>query len=137
MIVPLLTSVVLFLALIGGIEFGRWLRRHRDESTDHNSAAVDGVVFAVLGLMIAFTFNSSASRFDERRELIVEQSNALRTAWLRTELLPEPDREPIRRCMREWVALVLESMHLLNDNPAEWDVQLIKIQDLHREAWRL
>jgi hypothetical protein len=41
-----------------------------------------------MGLMIAFTFSGAASRFDSRRQLIVEEANKIGTAYLRIELLP-------------------------------------------------
>ena len=43
---------------------------------------------ALLGLLIAFTFSGAASRFDARRDLIVTETNAIGTAWLRLDLLP-------------------------------------------------
>src|SRR5688572_14963522 len=117
MLIGIVTSLLLFAALLAALEFGRWLRlRRRQPATDgaaadggdDYSSAGDGVVFAILGLLIAFTFTASASRFDERRRLIVTQSNAIGTAWLRIDLLAEGDREPIRRCMRDWVKLTLD-----------------------------
>jgi hypothetical protein len=140
------TCVGLFLGLLVGLEVGRWLKRRRvapgtvidDPAADASNAAVDGVVFAVLGLLIAFIFSASASRFDERRKLIIEQANALGTAWLRTELLPESDRAPIRQRMRQWVADSLDLMprapHL---DPAARQARLDDLGRLQTEAWQL
>jgi hypothetical protein len=47
---------------------------------------VEGAVFGLLGLLIAFTFSGAASRFDDRRALIVEEANDIGTAWLRVAL---------------------------------------------------
>ena len=41
----------------------------------------------MMGLLLAFTFTGAASRFDTRRELIVQETNAIGTAWLRLDLL--------------------------------------------------
>jgi hypothetical protein len=95
------------------------------------------VAFAVLGLLIAFTFTSSASRFDERRKLINDQANALGTAWLRVDLLPEPDREPIRKRMREWVKLTLDVLPRAAElDPLALNAQLRKAQQLQDETWK-
>ena len=51
---------------------------------------IDGAVFALPGLLLAFTFSGAAARFDTRRHLIVEEANAIGTAYLRLDLLP-PD----------------------------------------------
>jgi hypothetical protein len=45
-------------------------------------------IFALLGLLLAFTFSGAASRFDARRGLIIEETKAIGTAWLRLDLLP-------------------------------------------------
>ena len=102
----ILVSLGLFAALLLGLEIGR--RVGRAVGTDKEevaSGAADGVIFAVFGLIIAFTFSTSASRFDERRKLIVEQANALGTASLRLDALDPADRAPIRRLMIRWAQL--------------------------------
>jgi hypothetical protein len=132
-------SVGLFIALLGGLEMGRWLRRRRGEVDAEaiHSAADEGVAFAVLGLLIAFTFTSSASRFDERRKLINDQANALGTAWLRVDLLPEGDREPIRKGMREWVKLTLDVLpKAAEQEPQTLTAHLRKAQQLQDETWK-
>ena len=52
------------------------------------SGAMEGAVFALLGLLVAFSFSGAATRFDARRQLIVEETNAVGTAYLRLDLLP-------------------------------------------------
>ena len=42
----------------------------------------------MLGLLIAFTFSGASSRFDTRRQLIVEEADAIGTAYLRVDLFP-------------------------------------------------
>ena len=81
----------LFLALLGMIELGRRLginRRARHGTVGEGLGAVEGAVFGLLGLLIAFTFSGAASRFDARRGLIVEEANDIGTAWLRIDVLP-------------------------------------------------
>src|SRR3979409_2027456 len=68
------------------LECGRRLGRSQEDSPGLNT--VSGAVFALMGLMIAFTFSGAADRFEERRHLIVEEANAIGTAYLRVDLLP-------------------------------------------------
>jgi hypothetical protein len=88
----LLLSGGLFVAMFAMLELGHrpGVRRRRidAESAAAGTGVVEGAVFALLGLLIAFTFSGAASRFDERRKLIVEEANAIGTAYLRLDLLP-------------------------------------------------
>ena len=65
--------------------------------------AVDGAVFALLGLMIAFTFSGAASRLEVRRQLIVQEANAIGTAYLRLDLLPPGAQPGLREDFRQYV----------------------------------
>ena len=50
--------------------------------------AIEGAVFGLMGLLIAFTFSGAASRFEARRQLILQETNAIGTAYLSLDLLP-------------------------------------------------
>jgi hypothetical protein len=65
--------------------------------------AVDAAVFALFGLLIAFTFGRSAGRFNERRDLILEEVNCVGTAWTVLDLLPAAAQEPAREAMRRYL----------------------------------
>ncbi len=131
-------SLSLFVALLLALEFGRRLRQRREkiESSVMDSAGGEGVVLAVLGLMIAFTFNASASRFNDRCKLIVDQANAVSTAWLRVGLLPESDREPIRKGMRDWVKQELDVVPTSGgqDSPA-FKATADRARQLQNQTW--
>ena len=53
-----------------------------------NIGSLEAAVFALLGLLIAFTFSGALSRFDVRRVQAVDEANAIGTAYLRIDLLP-------------------------------------------------
>lgn len=71
-------------------------------------SAIDAAVLGLLGLLIAFWFSSAGTRLDMRRSLIVEEANAIGTAWLRLDLLPEDARQEVRRLFREYLDVRLE-----------------------------
>ncbi len=72
-------------------------RRQEEDAPSEVSGAIIGAVFALLGLLIAFTFSGAYSRFDARRQLIVQEANAIGTAYLRLDLLPVLPKLP---CVR-------------------------------------
>ena len=51
-----------------------------------NLGTIEGAIFALFGLLMAFTFSGAASRFNERRMLIAEEANSIETAYLRLSL---------------------------------------------------
>src|SRR5678816_4403502 len=94
----------LLLGMLALLELGRRLGTRRlaqdPEGARAGAAAVEGAVFALLGLLIAFTFSGAASRFDTRRQLIIEEANDIGTAWLRIDLLPSAAQPPVRDAFR-------------------------------------
>jgi hypothetical protein len=67
------------------------------------AAAAEGAVFGMLGLLIAFSFSGAASRFEDRRHLIVEEANAVGTAYLRLDLLSGDARTELREMFRRYL----------------------------------
>ena len=102
----LLFAGTLFVGLLVCLEFGRrWGVRQlqRDPDGARGTGAVEGAVFALLGLLIAFTFSGAAERLDRRRVQIVDEANAIGTAWLRLDLLPAEAQPSLRDLFREYV----------------------------------
>ncbi len=95
----------LFAGMLAALEAGARLaaRQRREGEEPKGLAAMDGAIFALFGLLLAFTFSGAASRFDARRQLIVDECNALGTTWLRVDLLPEGDQPEVRTLLRAYV----------------------------------
>lgn len=70
-------------------------------------------VMAVVGLLIGFTFSLSVQRFEERRMLVVTEANAIGTAYLRAQLLDEPDRTRLSNLLSAYTdnRIVLAGAH--------------------------
>jgi len=103
----LLLSVVLFagilLSVSGGRRLAERLRRQHPERELPQAAAVEGALFALLGLLLAFAFSGAATRYDARRQLIVQEANAIGTAYLRVDLLNAEAQAELRPLYREYV----------------------------------
>jgi hypothetical protein len=76
---------------------------------------LEGAIFALMGLLIAFTFSGAASRFDTRRQLAVEEANAIGTAYLRLDLLPASAQPALRESFRQYVDARLTAYRKLPD----------------------
>ena len=106
-----LVAILIAVGLFGGMlvmqVVGRRLGEHErrlDPDGKHDGAtAAEAAVVGLLGLLVAFTFSGAGSRFDSRRNLIVDETNAIGTAYLRIDLLPA-DRQPqLRDLFRKYV----------------------------------
>jgi hypothetical protein len=86
---PVLFATGLFFGMLFLQEVGRRIGVHRKvrDSAGAGTSTMEGAVFALLGLLIAFTFSGAASRFDGRRQLVAQEANAIGTAYLRLDLL--------------------------------------------------
>ena len=69
------------------------------------ASAIEGAVFALLGLLLAFSFSGAAARFEARRHLIANEVNAISTAWLRLDLLPVDAQRQLRSLFRDYTEL--------------------------------
>ena len=139
---PLVQSAILaiglFLALIAAQLIGRWLGGRRlarlGKEDTAGQGAVQGAVFAMLGLLIAFTFTGASSRFDHRRDLIIEQVNAISTAWMRLELLPAADRAAIQEGLRAYVDGLGQAVKLTKE-PERFMQAVGRLRALEVEIW--
>lgn len=103
----LLIALGLFIGMLLSAEIGRrfglaTLRRN-PEGLAKGIGAVEGAVYGLLGLIIAFTFSGAVSRFEHRRHLLTEEANAIGTAWLRLDLLPKDVQPGMKELFRRYL----------------------------------
>ena len=98
---PLLGLALLALLVLAS-EFGfRAGRRRGPTSSDavrQQVGNIQAALLALFALLLAFTFSMALSRFDQRRQLVVREANAIGTAALRARLLPAPQRVEAADC---------------------------------------
>jgi hypothetical protein len=98
------------------------------------TGTIETAVFALLGLLIAFTFSGAVSRFDARRHLIVEEANAIGTAYLRLDLLPAGAQPTLREEFGRYVEHRLEVFRKLPDVQAA-NAELSLAAKLQGKIW--
>jgi len=134
---PVLFSLFLFFGMLTLLEAGRrfgLMRRSREsEGERSNLGPVEGAVFALFGLLMAFTFSGAASRFNEKRMLIAEEANTIETAYLRLHLVPE-SAPKIQDLFREYLDSRLKTYRLLPDMKAA-SLEMVNSKKLQEEIW--
>jgi hypothetical protein len=128
----------LFLGMLVLLETGRRMgaKQLRQDPGDARQglAIIEGAVFSLLGLLVAFTFSGAAGRFDDRRQLIVEEANSIGTAYLRIDLLPAVVQPTLRNLFRDYLDSRLQMYRHLSDM-AGAEAQLAQSVALQGKIW--
>ena len=126
-----------FVGILLCLAAGRWIGKRaiaRNAAHLPNVGSLEGAVFALLGLMIAFTFSGALSRYDSRRIQVVDEANAIGTAWLRIDLLPSSAQPKMREAFRAYVDSRIGTYAKLPDVKAAKQ-EAIRSQKLQNEIW--
>lgn len=134
---PLVFSILLFVSMLALLEIGRYfgLRRRPNESEGERGSlgTIEGAVFALFGLLMAFTFSGAASRFNEKRMLIAEEANTIGTAYLRLQLVPEEEPK-LQKLFRQYVDSRLETYRRLPNMKAA-GLEMAHAKAIQEEIW--
>ena len=137
-IFPPLFALGSFLGVLLMLEWGRRIGRRRlseeGEAARTGMAAIEGSVYALTGLLIAFTFSGAAQRFDQRKLLVTEEANAIGTAWLRVDLMAPQAQPPLRAMFREYTDARIAAYRKLPDIAAA-RAELARSSKLQSGIW--
>src|ERR1700746_906423 len=95
-----LVKVVVFAAVLAGARGAGFRLGRRAESRNAGNkrpqlGVVTGGILSVLGLLLGFTLSMAVNRFEARKQLVLDEANAIGTSYLRARLLPAPEGEEI------------------------------------------
>lgn len=109
----------------------RWA--HSDQAEERNQESyLVGSMLGFLALLMAFSFSMALDRYEERRHLVIQEANAIGTAYLRTQLLDEPHRGRLSGML---VAYTDNRIALGSGNRAGLDRQLAINDRLLTDIW--
>jgi len=104
---PLPLGLLLGILLALALDLGRQVavRYKIDQTPERNQqmGTIRDSFFILLSLLLGFTLTFAASRFAERRSLVVEEAVSLGTTYLRASTLPQPYRDRSKQLLREYV----------------------------------
>src|SRR4030042_3504694 len=136
---PLLICLVLMGVLLVAKEFGfrvkERMRPGSDNIEEADIALIVGAVMTLLALLLGFTYAMSQGRFEARRQLVVEEANAIGTTYLRAKTLPEPRSSEIQELLRQYVALRGEIARMTDDTPEKIREIDNRSKQLHSLIW--
>ncbi len=127
------TALVFVSAVEVGFRIGRFEHARRGEEGQKTQVgSIMGASLGLLAFFLAFTFNMAGSRFDARKKLVLEEANAVETAYLRSQLIPEPHRTEFQGLLRKYVDVRLQ---VRSANTETIQQVVAKSEELHGLLW--
>jgi hypothetical protein len=125
--------IVILLVVLLSVEFGyrlgKYRRSRREEEKEAPLGTMVGATLGLLAFILAFTFGLAAARFDTRRQVLLDEANAIGTTYLRAGMLPERG-EQIRGLLRDYLGVRLTAVQ--SGNVAEG---IRSSEDIQQKVW--
>ncbi len=122
----------------GLVRSGFWVAQlRRRETTDGHKSQVTGIQTAVLGLLallLGFTFAMALGRYDSRRNLVLQEANAIGTTYLRASFLPEAHKDAVEDLLRRYIDVRIP-LYDRDTSPAQLRSLEQQSSNLQRELW--
>jgi hypothetical protein len=112
-----------------GFYFGRKSEASTPDKTKSQISTIEAAILGVLGLLLGFTMSMAVSRFEVRKQLVLEEANAIGTSFLRTALLPAPEGSEIASLLRQYINVRVQYGTAGND--------VARLDSLHTQTVRL
>src|ERR1044072_734836 len=128
----------LFAGMVAMQHVGRGIAMKRialdPDAATKGAGVIEGAVFGLLSLLLAFTFSGAVSRFDARRHLVSDEAIRVSTAFDRIALLPADAQPGLRDLFKRYLDARLETYKNPGDvtaTEAAWNRSL----ELQTEIW--
>jgi len=106
----LLSLLALFMAMEVGFRLGRRHQPRSDDGWKSHTTALQAALLGLLALLLGFNFVMASSRFESRKTLIQEETNAIGTAWLRAQFLPTTHQGEISELLKRYLSARISYM---------------------------
>src|SRR5262245_19790060 len=120
------------------LQLGQRFGARRREMTDHEPEGpvgnVVGATIVLLGFMMALTMGAATTRYEARKDALIDGVNAIETAYRNAALLPEPHPAEIRKLLRVYVEIRLE-MPQNFDEPDEIRKLDARVREVQNALW--
>jgi hypothetical protein len=127
------TVALLFGASEIGFRIGAWTAARRGEGDKTPTNAIMGSTLGLLAFMLAFTFGMSNTRFDTRRQLVLDEAGAILKTYQRAQFLPAEQRDECMRLLQEYVALRVAVPQM--ETTAEIRDAVVRSQEIQDGMW--
>jgi hypothetical protein len=125
--------MITFLSIEFGFRLGKWRQGRLTGEENIHTGPIVTASLSLLAFMLAMVFGVVESRFNEMKHVVLDEANAIGTAYLRADLLPEADRVEIRQLLYDYVTLRIEASQSGAGQQLEQAID--RSEELHSEMW--
>lgn len=129
----ILTFLVALLGFELGYRFGLFRQKKYKDEPDKTLDAMVGATLGLLAFLLAFVMSMAADRYDNRRHLVVEEAQVIRSAYLQAGYLTEPYPDEIRSLLSDYVDIRIATP----DTQDNIDEVLVLSEEIHAKLWNL
>lgn len=137
----LLIAIMLLGFMLLGAEFGYILGRedHQtwNELTRTQFISIQASILGLLALLLGFIFSMAVSRYEYRKQMVVQESNAIGTAALRSQFLPPSYDDEVDKLFRRYVEIRLKSVLHTSQGSLEREQLDREDRQIQRGLWRI
>lgn len=98
----LVTITLVLLSIELGFRVGGYSKGKREKDGNSQVVSMTGAHLGLLAFILAFSFSMSAGHFGKRKDLLLEEVNAIETAYLRAELVTKPHSTQIKSLLADY-----------------------------------
>lgn len=137
----LIVAAGIFISMTVAVEFGyrvgKPVQVRESETTRTHINAIQGSLLGFLALILGFTLSLSLQRYDNRSQAVVDEANAIGTAWLRAQLLPDTVRTQVQEGLRRHASLRTRAASIDLAHESDRDVLLSETNRNLDAVWNL
>ena len=127
--------VLLFVFLEIGRRLGIAVVKRGDKELTGGNSTVETAVFAIFGLLLALTFSGASDRFVHRRDLVVQEVNAIGTAYLRLDLLDRQAQAELRPLFNSYVQSRIDAYRAIPQGDSVVSTEVKKSEEIQHRIW--
>ncbi|MBA4032512.1 MAG: hypothetical protein C0478_16705 [Planctomyces sp.] len=125
------TVAIVLLSVEGGYRLGVYRHRRSDQEKETPVGEMVAATLGLLAFLLAFTFGFAASRYQDRQLVVLEEANAIGTAWLRAGLLPDLEKVASRKLLCEYVATRVDGVE-----SGQLESTISRSEEIQLELWQ-
>lgn len=123
--------LVTFSSVFVGFTLGRQFRDRKSDNDAPPIGSVIGALFALLAFMLALTFSSASNRHDTRKQLLLDETNAIGTAFLKTGFLEVGDKQHSQVLLKNYVQLRMTDI----DKNTQVNKLIVQSDAIQKKLW--